>query len=1064
MDIAVRKQALNTKQSFIVQAPAGSGKTELLTQRYLALLATVTEPEEIVALTFTRKAAQEMAHRILSALKDAETKVPIQSEHQKNTRQLAQKALQHAKVQAWDIINNPNRLRITTFDAFALNIYQSIPQYQHQKIESVLSHPEQTYQQAILDFYDLCRQHPNYQGHLKQLLTSVNNKVEQLFKGLLSLLTKRDNWLYAVGCNKNLDKTTHIQKLKDILNFHWQAWSHSLDEGLKTELLTLVQRLLALLQDPENPLHTWSHFNEITPAQLLCLKQLITTQTGEVRKEWNQYVKLTNNLGPVSIIKSLKEDSRGLLANLSECPNFLKALDHLAQMPHTDEFELDWNSLQSFYILLPLLVACLHMRFEQEGAADFSFFAQQALYALEGSDIALYYDTQLQHLLIDEFQDTSWTQLAFIKELTRNWHSQPHKTLFLVGDPMQSIYRFRSADVSIFLAIQAHGLEGIAITPIYLTQNFRSSAQLIHQFNHLFKHIFPKQDEICFGGVKFHEAIPALSEHTDAGIEAYHFEDMISQFNYIIEELQSTAAKNIKTAAILVRSRNHLPILLQCLERAKLKYQGVDLFPLSNLMHIRDVWQLTQVLLNPGQREHELAVLHGPFCGLSLYDLNQLTQIFPTASIFAKLAEGQMPAHLNNEALKRLHFLIAAIEEASSLIQQAPLTDVIFKLCQRLYVDDIFNPKQKLDLERFFMILNQASTDSPWPSIATIEAILKSSFVSNMTDFGLQIMTIHKSKGLEFDWVFLPNMGDPSHSADTALFYTFQANYPGLKQDIICLPHDSHNKLQYIYKWHDDLQEKYEQQRLCYVAFTRAKRRLFLLDKTQKSRKNSFRQLFAEDFFKPKTKPNLSTKDTQSQKTFQRLPLSYYETLKSAKTLLIETNIMPFQDNQTQKLIGQMLHLILQWICEFHPISFAEIPWQILKPKMQAQGWRSAQQDEVLSYIKALILAFWHHPIGQWIKSSYSFEKNEFELLVRDGQIVRTLILDRCFIDNGCFWIIDFKTSNEHSHYKIQLERYARAIQHLYPDYPIYCGIFYLSNQHFQQWLYQEKLALEMES
>ena len=855
-----------------------------------------------------------------------------------------------------------------------------------------------------------------------------------------------------------------MQKLKNILNFHWQTWKHALDEGLKIELQTLVHRLLSLLQDPENPLHSWSSFDDISLPQLESLKQLIITQTGDVRKEWNQHVGLKNDLAPVAIIKPLKEDSRKLLTTLGDCQDFLNALEHLSQIPHPEAFDLDWESLQSFYTLLPLLLACLHLEFEEQGAADFSFFAQQALFALEGSDIDLYFDSQLQHLLIDEFQDTSWTQLAFIKELTRNWQSEPQKTLFLVGDPMQSIYRFRSADVGIFLSIQANGLEGIPITPIYLRQNFRSSAQLIHQFNNHFKHVFPKQDEICFGGVKFHEAIPALEAHDNAGIEAYYFNDMESQFHYIIEQMQSISAKDIQTAAILVRNRKHLPILLQLLECAKLKYQGVDLFPLASLMHIRDIWQLTQVLLNPCKRQHELAVLHGPFCGLDLNDLSQLAEAFPKSSIFKQLAAANMPSALSLDAQSRIDFLIKAIEEAESLLHQAPLIDVIFKLCQRLHIDAIFNAQQKLDLDRFFMILNQASADTPWPSLQDIATILESSFVSSHADFGLQVMTIHKSKGLEFDWVFIPNMGDSSIQSNSALFYAFQANYPGLNHDIICLPHLANNKLQNIYKWHDALQEKYEQQRLCYVAFTRAKRRLFLLDKSQKYRKDSFRHLFAEHFFQAKLEIEMPNNNAQHQKTFQRLYLSHYVQGDAFLPMEGEANSAPFQDTQSQKQIGQMLHLILQWICECHPESFAEIPWHILKPRMGQLGWQLFQQDEAMSYIKTLIGTFWQHPIGQWIKSKHSFEKNEYELLVRDGHIVRTLILDRCFIDNGCFWIIDFKTSNENGHYKVQLERYAKAIRALYPNDPIHCGIFYLSSQKFERWVYQEALEFGLES
>ena len=99
-DQAARLAALDPTKSFIVQAPAGSGKTELLTQRFLTLLAGVKQPEDIVAITFTKKAAAEMRNRILDALKGSG--LPSFT--------LAQAALKRDKEQDWQILYNPQRM------------------------------------------------------------------------------------------------------------------------------------------------------------------------------------------------------------------------------------------------------------------------------------------------------------------------------------------------------------------------------------------------------------------------------------------------------------------------------------------------------------------------------------------------------------------------------------------------------------------------------------------------------------------------------------------------------------------------------------------------------------------------------------------------------------------------------------------------------------------------------------------------------------------------------------------------------------------------------------------
>jgi len=122
-----RADALNVERSAIVQAPAGSGKTELLIQRYLKLLAIVNSPEEILAITFTRKAASEMQLRVIGALRLARDGVAPAAEHELTTFRAASAALARDRQLAWNLIQSPGRMRIQTVDAFGAGIARSLP-------------------------------------------------------------------------------------------------------------------------------------------------------------------------------------------------------------------------------------------------------------------------------------------------------------------------------------------------------------------------------------------------------------------------------------------------------------------------------------------------------------------------------------------------------------------------------------------------------------------------------------------------------------------------------------------------------------------------------------------------------------------------------------------------------------------------------------------------------------------------------------------------------------------------------------------------------------------------
>src|SRR3989338_3181791 len=138
---------------------------------------------------------------------------------------------------------------------------------------------------------------------------------------------------------------------------------------------------------------------------------------------------------------------------------------------------------------------------------DFTEVALKALMILKDTDapseVALVLDYRLQHILVDEFQDTSLLQYRLLESLTENWQAGDGRSLFLVGDPLQSIYRFRQAEVGLFLRTWEKSLGQIKLTPIQLTQNFRSQKILVDFYNEKLSQVLPKYSMMQEGAVGY---------------------------------------------------------------------------------------------------------------------------------------------------------------------------------------------------------------------------------------------------------------------------------------------------------------------------------------------------------------------------------------------------------------------------------------------------------------------------------------------------------------------------------------------------------------------------------
>ena len=321
---------------------------------------------------------------------------------------------------------------------------------------------------------------------------------------------------------------------------------------------------------------------------------------------------------------------------------------------------------------------------QSRGCIDFTEITLSALRALgdqeSPTDLALYLDHQIQHLLIDEFQDTSVVQFTLFEKLISTWDQDTDHSVFLVGDPMQSIYRFRNAEVGLFLKAKNQGIGPIELEFLELTTNFRSKSSIVKWFNQTFEHVFPPEEDASIGAIPYSQAHSANSDHD--GKICYYAEplDTTQPHQEIIETIQKTPVSD--TVAILVRSRSQLSTILPALHRAGIPFNAIDIEPLTETIEIQDCLSLTLALLHRSDDIAWLSLLRTPFCGLNLkqiHDLKKLKKINYCDAIESAL-EGEISAAYRH----RLEHINQAIKSTYNQWGQQPSSLLIHKCWQEL--------------------------------------------------------------------------------------------------------------------------------------------------------------------------------------------------------------------------------------------------------------------------------------------------------------------------------------------------------------------------------------------
>jgi ATP-dependent exoDNAse (exonuclease V) beta subunit len=775
-DQAQRDAALDPLRSVLVRAPAGSGKTTLLSQRFLSLLAKVDEPGQVVAITFTNAAAAEMRNRILDELRNDEPG-PI-----------AKRALLHSGELGWNLLDLPAQLRIQTIDSFCR---------------------------------DLALQQP--------LLSGLGGSLG---------IDEQPAELYRRAARRTLQQIGQANA-------------------------TLSAAIETLLDWRDN---NWREIEDLTVEML------------QNRDRWMQ-----------DFVLQGEQDWDRLRARL-ELP-----FGRVGDSGVTGYTDAEWQIVRACFTLLRRAAAELKVVFAESAVADFTEVAQIALNVLRGedgfpTDPAVAVADGIRHLLVDEFQDTSRRQHELLRCLIAAWTGREGRTCFVVGDPMQSIYFFRDADAELFPRVEQLGLEipgdlPLVFDPVHLTANFRSAPQLVLGINETFEQVFAADDG---SGVTYtiaepgrHDALEHSSPHlvTESALPIHLHVEFIPNSAYgsgpnrkrqIAAEREAAQQKQIDEIvaligdhqpcidgaraagakyriAVLARARKSLVPIAAALRDAGIPFRAIELEKLQDRPEIIDALALARSLFNPHDRVAWLGVLRAPWCGLSLADLHALSSD-DSSEILARPVPQLLSerAHLLNDegrgAVDRVLRAIAFAVRLRSAQPSATLGAWLEQVWLHLGGAQCVDAGARINLDLLWRCLDNLPQGEPDLLGSALDVALEKLTAlpdpSASGDCGVQLMTIHKSKGLEFEVVIVPDLQAGPGRGKPGMLSWLERGIPpeaGANE-----PDDSREVTEFLVapfspkgsdpgqakKWVDRQRrerERQEARRLLYVAATRAR-------------------------------------------------------------------------------------------------------------------------------------------------------------------------------------------------------------------------------------------------
>lgn len=1092
-DAAVRTAALDSARSFIVRAPAGSGKTELLTRRFLTLLAVVERPEEVMAITFTRKAAQEMRRRIMEALEKAEKG----EEGDPGRTVLAREALVRSRVMGWELPLNPARLNILTIDGLMKRITALTPWLSRLgPAPGVAADSSALLGEAAARVVRHADSGDSYSRAVIKVLEHLDNRADNFAGLLIKFLLKRDQWQRRPGGSEGalVDPSDLVDALGELVGRRL----YKAVEVLRPHLpeMALLARYGSLNLPDNATLKPYEP--DVIPDPVpenarhyRVLAGFFLTANGNLRKKHDARTGFATGGGEKA---EKRERMTELLRELDKVPGAKEALNALSTLPDPAEAYENGEIIDAVVKVAELALAHLWLVMKEKGSVDFTGNALAALSALgpdeDPTGVALALDTGISHILVDEFQDTSLLQLELLRKLTRGWAHGDGRTLFIVGDPMQSIYRFREARVELFEIAEREGIGEIPLQPLTLKVNFRSDETLVGWQNENLPLVFPSAADTSSGAVAFG---PALAENPGGLEEPVIFTpspsgDPAIEAGEVVERIRALKKDHPDwSVAVLVRARPHLKALTAAIKDAGLTYRGEELNPLKDEPSVMDAASLARALAGPADRLSWLAVLRAPWCGLTLTDLHALVNgdMRPVPMI---IDEEGWKGKLTADGAARLERVWPWLAHGLQETGRGPFAPLVRRVWTLLGAPAYLSRRGMEDADSFFALLEEVSGNSlPDPGRLDQRLLKLYAAPDPEGDEKLQIMTIHKAKGLEFDAVILPGLGKPPRRRETELIVWEESERGGIALGVARRKDaGTESPVTDFLRKLDDEREVNERVRLAYVAVTRAKRAVYLWGHAGVSGKNGER--------KPASGSLLETLWPVFSGSFEGLTETAQEPGESARPQELAVERLPggwalpgfespsFGEGgaevsgeeskaeedrpaydwalEERKVIGTVAHLIFERMASEGPdgwdMARIESMRGTVSVRLTAAGVAAGRvekaADEVLEAARSAIL----DPVCRAILSPGPGALSEFAITAGSEKGVKTRRIDRTYVDgDGVRWVVDFKmTAHEggdlegflaaqKERHRAQLAEYVELMRLMEPGRTVRAAVYY---------------------